>query len=494
MKLTDFENYIEDKILKRGLDYYNNGCIEALDFDGEQWVAEVCGTDYYTVTVSLSDSGTITDTYCDCPYDYGTYCKHQAAVFFALRENPEKPEQPKDGLKAILNRLDKAVLVSLLLEYSRDSRQIRNNLLLRFADDDNLKARAKALIKGSAEGARMALALVEDSDSEKGAQLCIFVLQEMIEFIDYSDDYRDNIDDIIEDAIYSLRCIAEESAADSVQAECLFDKISSHAGEAVYDKRDYWRKRLYDACIPLCGWKKLRDRLEPLLTDDMQKFKLISRFDSESAAAEYIKSHLDDRRFRQIAIENALSANELDRALELCADNEWHETLYKIYEKQGNKPAMRELAEELSAGGDYEYFLKLKKLYPPEEWGPVLSRVLSVLKAGRYAFSSYIEILIHEDMKPEIMEYCRSSPHSIGRLAAFVLPDYRDEAQAMYSQLIRDEAENASSRPQYQGLCGAIRMYAALFGKPAAKAMQSEMLQKYPRRTALADELSRLEL
>ena len=43
----------------------------SLDYDGEEWVADVEGSYNYTVTVYLSDDKEIIDTDCDCPYDMG---------------------------------------------------------------------------------------------------------------------------------------------------------------------------------------------------------------------------------------------------------------------------------------------------------------------------------------------------------------------------------------------------------------------------------------
>jgi uncharacterized Zn finger protein len=94
MNLSDFESCIDDSIRARGAVYYENGAVASLEFTGAKWVAEVSGSDDYTVTVSLSPSGEILESACDCPYNAGSICKHQVAVFHALRENgPEKIKQ-----------------------------------------------------------------------------------------------------------------------------------------------------------------------------------------------------------------------------------------------------------------------------------------------------------------------------------------------------------------------------------------------------------------
>lgn len=52
MKLSNFEQYFDDRILQRGLDYFNYGNVTSLETtDGSHYIAEVDGTDIYTVEV-----------------------------------------------------------------------------------------------------------------------------------------------------------------------------------------------------------------------------------------------------------------------------------------------------------------------------------------------------------------------------------------------------------------------------------------------------------
>jgi len=89
MNINDFDKHIESKILSRGREYYNGNCITSLEYDEDdnEWTAEVAGSDDYTVMVKLNNDGHILKSSCDCPYDFGIYCKHQAAVFYAIRKS-----------------------------------------------------------------------------------------------------------------------------------------------------------------------------------------------------------------------------------------------------------------------------------------------------------------------------------------------------------------------------------------------------------------------
>ncbi len=86
ISLKNFEEYIEEKILKRGLDYFESGMVEDLRVcENSFFQAYVEGTQPYEVEIQIIH-GKIQSHKCDCPYDWGEYCKHEVAVLYALRD------------------------------------------------------------------------------------------------------------------------------------------------------------------------------------------------------------------------------------------------------------------------------------------------------------------------------------------------------------------------------------------------------------------------
>lgn len=145
MKLTDFEAFIEERIIDRGYDYYLAGAVDSLDAEDGEWYAEVCGTEMYEVVVTLAGDEIIASD-CDCPYDYGEYCKHEVAVFYELRvlaEKGELTETRSTDLSIELNKLSKNELIELVLELSDEYRPVRH--LLRREFDSNEKLDAKQI-------------------------------------------------------------------------------------------------------------------------------------------------------------------------------------------------------------------------------------------------------------------------------------------------------------------------------------------------------------
>ncbi|CAM3926133.1 SWIM zinc finger family protein [Mesobacillus zeae] len=87
MKLENFENYFNDVILARGREYYwQDRVMNIVESEPDLFITEVEGSEDYTVSVRMNEAGIITRSHCDCPYDFSEFCKHQAAVFFALRD------------------------------------------------------------------------------------------------------------------------------------------------------------------------------------------------------------------------------------------------------------------------------------------------------------------------------------------------------------------------------------------------------------------------
>jgi len=121
MRIDDFEQHIEEKIFTRGQKYFSDGLV--IDFWSERpnhYCATVAGTIYYDVEIQLDETGEILHHDCDCPYDWGEYCKHEVALLLAVREHLAqattlKKQGQKRGLRARLRTIAKDDLIHILL-------------------------------------------------------------------------------------------------------------------------------------------------------------------------------------------------------------------------------------------------------------------------------------------------------------------------------------------------------------------------------------------
>jgi uncharacterized Zn finger protein len=231
MNLTNFETNINGIILARGLAYYEAGHVLSLEPQGNTWIAAVAGNECYTVGVTLSDSGDVLDCACNCPYDWSDFCKHLAAVLYTLREEftPEAVSArvaEKERFERILNKLDRQALLSIVLEFVNKDRQMKEMLLLRYAEPGDLLQSARNAIQGAIKavnrrgfmryedvpratmGAEMVFQVIyetiDSGDNVTAVSLCMIVLEELIELSARCDDADDLVGDMIFDALNKM--------------------------------------------------------------------------------------------------------------------------------------------------------------------------------------------------------------------------------------------------------------------------------------------------
>ena len=125
--MRDWQNEFEAHILKRGIEYYENGNIEEIAKTDYGYSAIVCGTEEYQVDIYLKGNKLL-DMECTCPYaEDGRHCKHMAAVLMAIEEL--KIENLNEGMpyydiEAMVKEASKEELEKFLIT------ELRNDILM----------------------------------------------------------------------------------------------------------------------------------------------------------------------------------------------------------------------------------------------------------------------------------------------------------------------------------------------------------------------------
>ena len=547
MNIKDFETNLDSKILSRGLDYYESGNVTSLECEEDDlWVASVEGSVDYTVTVSLSDEGEILDTECDCPYEWSEYCKHQAAVFFALRERLQSAETPKaakskskQNLAEILGSMDKQTLSSIILEFADRDRQIKEELLMRYSKKSDAVLYARNVIKSAIgavnhhgyieygdtrsaiKGADIVLQMANDcfasGDVIGGISICIIVCEEMMHLMEYCDDSDGYVGDEIAEAI---ELIGKAICSDLKGDANIFDTVFNHALDSMYDGWADWRMDLLSSLVPLCANRVNRDRLEEFILQRQDTEKdnwsvnyakhtlqnlqcaIIEQFDGETAADLYMEQHLDNSDFRSVIIQKAIADGQYEKAIDLCRHGEeqdskyiglvkkWKEFRYTVYEITANTQGIKSLGLELLLNGDFDYYAKLKAAYRTDEWPCVLQEILEITE-GKDQTGIYVNILIQEKLKTRLLEYCKKNIFSITLYYEHLLPEYKEDVGMIFVKLINERAARASERKAYKDVCGLIKQYKKACGN-TAYIIRDELEKTYNRRPAFLDELSKL--
>ena len=125
---------------ERGRDYYLSGTVFDVIRRGDQIVAQVMGSQFDPYTVSIDfDRGGLTDVTCDCPYDWGGWCKHIIATLLVCLHEPERTEE-RPTIADLLAGLDRAQLHSVLMGLVESDAGLIDHV-----------EREVALVKGAAE-------------------------------------------------------------------------------------------------------------------------------------------------------------------------------------------------------------------------------------------------------------------------------------------------------------------------------------------------------
>lgn len=322
MNLNNFENHIAKKILARGFDYYEYDSVRSVEeIDGNQFEAEVEGTELYTVEVELDDNENIIDSQCDCPYDLGEYCKHQVAVFFALRDmrsnissgdnmltpksmngdevskSPVAKKRRAPDLEKMLLGQTKEELVKLLLEIASEHEEIKQRIKLNFdcGNDEDELVRAIKLIRtfisnhsdkhgfvayghtGEAvHGGYLVLDKARLAHRQNkpmhAIELALCVTHEMIDLLEGADDSDGDIGGVIEESFsFISEVIDDDEELILVERESVFNRLLEESTHSCYKDWEDWRLDLLEKCSELADTSSLRNTLDKHLLALIEK-------------------------------------------------------------------------------------------------------------------------------------------------------------------------------------------------------------------------------
>ena len=143
----DWQKYFTLKTLDRGLAYYENGnVLELMQIShGYEAVVQSDSGNEYEVNIESENDELIMN--CDCIYGQEMgYCKHMAAVLYAVEEGAEMIQQ--HDLSKLINRLSTQKLREILLSVA-DQRAVKYKLQLLAENDPQtvLKQRLNQIIR-----------------------------------------------------------------------------------------------------------------------------------------------------------------------------------------------------------------------------------------------------------------------------------------------------------------------------------------------------------
>lgn len=436
--LKEFEQRIDEKILKRGLSYFKGGAItEFLEISNGEYEAIVSGTEEYTVHLEISKN-TITEHNCDCPYDMGPVCKHVVAVIFHLQQdelelnqpNISKPRKKKTKsvskqVEELLKTISHSELIDFVKENSRKDRKFRNYFLASFGhlsqnqSKEFYQKQIRSILQSAAgrdgwigwldmkyvvnttqpfiENAKKYLA---HTNFENVFFISIALLEEMTEAFQYGDDSNGDLGYFIESAMELLSSLTEEKLSKELK-ESLFEYCISAFNQKLFEGWDWHLGMLHIACEVIdkeSDADKILDCLESVNGDyeieraQYFKLNLLRKYKDEKEVEKYINKHISNFSIREQEIEKAFANKNFEKVIKLSQDGikydeihkpglvkVWYNWLLKVAQSQNDTLKIIEYSRFLfidNFHSEQDYYQILKNNIEDEKWHPFLEKII----------------------------------------------------------------------------------------------------------------------
>ncbi len=456
----------------------------------------------------------------------------------------------EDRYRKILSKFTREELIDLLVNLALRDKTLGQELEFAASRSDPKLAvkHARALIQSylkpynyqkapipsrhiprACQGAQLVLeqaeAAAENGEYLLAAELYLCVIQEVLPVIQYGDYSDGEIGSLVEDALDGLTRLSEAELPAAV-AEQLSNAMLQEAKQPDYHDQTYMRLDLLTGSVRLAKTAEQRQELDQYFTQIVNpqsgseteldlaagaaslQHGLILQAAGPEKATEYVHNHLHFPKLREIAIQAALDRQDYQLAETLCRQGEaangqyydngtrWREYLYQVYEQSARLDEQRRLARDLILEGEFDYYAKLKATFPAEDWPKVYPMLLRAIEKPKHyrAKRVYPLILVAEGELAKLMEYVREEPERIEENYSYLLERYPEEVREVFMEHIINTARQVSKRYEHYRVTSLIHKFGEAFGKDqAAKAVRTVILT-FPNRTALQDELKKLEL
>ena len=553
MRLDTFEREIDPKILARGRQYFTEGRVTGLTFDGEgSYTAYVDGNELYEVEAQLAENGEVLELICDCPYEWGKVCKHGIAVLLTIRgqkkldmAKPGGPRKKTPDLFSLLLAQSKETLAGELLALTERDRTLRQALLLRFGEAEDEIDGSRRLVRrcmrrrsfweyGTAsnalEGAWTVLNRAEscvELNPERAVGLSLVVLPEAVELAEYCDDSNGEVGEVLAACVKILEsaAIAAQKKLPTEQRISLFHLILGECSNPAYDGWEEQRLELLRSLRFFCGDELLREKLSLMLEEELRRphleygryyeeelaklqLELLEEWGEPEQAERFCMENLAFPDFRRNAIKDAMCRQDYSTAVRLAEEgmvhdqeyaglvHQWRIALYHACEAMGDRARVLALAEYfvLHERTGFDYYPVLKNSYSKEAWPKVLAGLLAQFEKNRTPGSVYVNILLAERDFNRLMIYIQTHPFELPDLAGHFPAAYNEVLSGWYRQLILQRAKSADNRSRYKEVCELLRRFGKDLGESGMRDLASELKAAYPRRPAFQDELTKLPL
>ena len=443
--LNSFEQLIDETILKRGLDYFEQGYVsEFTTIDTNEYEAIVEGSEDYTVNLIVENDIVVSHS-CTCPYDFGPVCKHEIAVLFYMLQNElnlseNKPKKKKatkkptveNQIKTILQSLDQDALQKFIIEQCKQDKKFRNYFLVTFGhinqklDAEFYRNQIKEIVKTASDKhgfidwhnmkylIRALESLVEKLESYKLSNnfqqaffLSSVLLEEMTKAFDFADDSNGDIGYFVDTALEALHDIVSSDNLDATLKKEIFEYCIQ-----VYNKKLFlgwdWHLGILEVAEKLAKNETDVDLLISCLNkteSDYQReraqmsiLRLLHQYKTQKEVSQFIEANLSNSRIRKMGIQKAIEDKNFEYAKKLCKDGieidqkekpglatDWYRYLLKIARLENEVSEIIKQATYLfvnDSRSDEDYFELMRENTASEKWDSDVEELIAHIQSN----------------------------------------------------------------------------------------------------------------
>lgn len=526
----EWEKYFDENILKRGEGYYRKGKVVDFQADGRKRTATVIGTEEYSVSVEFDRDGSIIDMQCSCPYaENGEYCKHMAAVLYrescgdvpAVYSKRQPVKKPKESQKSKTEKSIDAIPV-LPVDVATLKDEIKK-IIAHYKRQGYIEYRYayECAMQVSETMETNAGIYLRDGRYKEAFDYSFFVLRKFCATdMDDSDGGTGMICEVgleiwkqaLQDAgseQYVFKQLLKYKAPDQ---EWYLKEQAEHFLFNNFDKPEYYERKMQyieNRIAEVCNETDLIDyKLGYYLK---QKIDLMRKSNvSEQTFEQFRKKYWSYAEVQSDCIEEKLQKQQYKEAESLLLEclampfgkgvsTEYcRERLMIVYEKTGDKEGYRKTLSDyvsLEYNSSIEKYEELKKLYKTEEWLDIRESVYqNIWKNNRELLP---DILLRDRQMDRLLKLAISYPglYYVQKYEKELIQDYAKEILEKYREEFQKMTESASTRETYREIARQLRKLSRYEeGKDFVRDIISEWKEKYPKRKAMMEELSKVVL
>ena len=539
---TAWSEWFLPHILARGRQYYREDRVSKICYTDGCYTASVEGTEWYEVCV-YTNGDQIEKMTCTCPYAMdGSYCKHMAAVLFALEDGDEEQGitiTVREPLETLIPSIPREKLDAFVLEVAKRDPHIRGWLYDCFSNEK-----------------------VDESQWEYQIDDIIDCYADRSGYIDYyhAREFQDEMERFVREQMYALMQKQEYVKAFACSWDILrrmdtleIDDSDGISSTIVYICMDYWES-LLSQCEPEDAekifaylengmtqqeYKYCSEEIESFMMEHFQeeeflerKLRMIDAAIADPAMDAYHKKEKIVARLdlmnqlhmpraeqetfrakyrsipevRQYEIREVVQAGDLQQAIAMLRESkeEYKDNLYQaricseqliqLYEQTGQKELQKQELIFLimhCRQDDVQWIFELKKLCAQDEWETLRDQYLQASTCQWIR----LKVLEREGLYQRLLDEILSEPiqHAIYQMMQYesILRSYAPEAvRDVMIQYLNWQAEHVGNRKMYAHMMGYMKKLAAYpNGRTEAKKLAADWKQTYRRRPAMMDEL-----